>query len=191
MVRLLLLTGARRNEAAHMADSELDSDAAKFNLPAIRSKNGRAHSIHLSAESLRVLHSTPRVANDAGYVFCTNGTTPVSGFSKFKAALDVAMTKAAEGERGEPVTIPPWRLHSLRKTFATGLAKLGVSLQVAERCLNHSSGTLGGLAGIYNKHEYAEEQAAAFDAWGRYVESVVSGNTGKVVSITTARARPA
>jgi integrase len=189
IVRLLLLTGARRTEVAQLVESELDTNARLWKLPAARAKNGRAHAIRLSDAALALLNSNPRVNNEAGYIFCTNGTTAVSGYSKFKTALDKKMAEVATAERHEPVTIPPWRLHSLRKTFATGLAKLGVSLQVAERCLNHSSGTLGGLAGIYNKHEYAEEQAAAFDAWGRYVESIVNGKPGNVVSITAARAK--
>jgi integrase len=181
LVKLLLLTGTRRNEVAHLVESELDLRARAWRLPAARAKNGRAHTIHLSNAALTVLKSLPKIESDSGFVFTTNGKTPVSGFSKMKVALDTAMAEVAAKERGEAVKIPPWHLHSLRKTFATGLARLGIALQVAERCINHVSGTLGGLAGIYNKHEYQAEQVIAFDAWARHVEAVINGEHGNVV----------
>lgn len=178
--RLLLLTGARRNEVARMVEPELDVKASLWKLPAARAKNGRAHAMHLSAQALAVLETVPRI-DDSEFVFTTRGTSPISGYSKFKTALDKAMAKAAETERGEPVKIQPWRLHSLRKTFATNLAKLGITETVCERCLNHSSGKQTGLAKIYNRHEYLKEQAAAFDAWGRYVDFIVTGADSDVV----------
>jgi integrase len=181
IVKLLLLTGARRNEVAHMTESELDTEASLWTLPAVRSKNGKAHRIHLTTEALDALKATPRVDNEGGFVFSTNGRSPVSGFSKFTAGLRDEMAKLAEQERGEPVKVQPWHLHSLRKTFASGLARLGVSLQVAERCLNHSSGTLGGLVAVYNRHSYDEEQRAAWDAWSRHVASIVTGKATNIV----------
>lgn len=181
LVKLLLLTGTRRNEAANLVQPELDAKAHVWRLPAARSKNGRAHTIHLSAATLALLKSLPKIESDSGFLFTTNGKAPISGFSKMKRALDKAMADVAAEERGEKVKIPPWHLHSLRKTFATGLARLGIALQVAERCINHVSGTLGGLAGIYNKHEYQAEQVVAFDAWARHVEAVINGEHGNVV----------
>lgn len=187
LVKLLLLTGTRRNEAARLIESEIDLRARMWRLPGARAKNGRSHSIHLSDAALALLESLPKIANDSGFFFTTNAKTPVSGFSKMKRTLDKTMAEVAMSERGEAVQIAPWHLHSLRKTFATGLARLGIALQVAERCINHVSGTLGGLAGIYNKHEYQAEQVVAFDAWARHVESVVAGTAGNVVPMRRQR----
>jgi integrase len=187
LVQLLLLTGTRRNEAAQLVEPELDFAARLWRLPGSRAKNGRAHAIHLSGPTIAVLKSLPEMKSDSGFIFTTNGKTPISGFSKMKLALDKAMAEVAAEERGEPVKIPAWHLHSLRKTFATGLARLGIALQVAERCINHVSGTLGGLAGIYNKHEYQAEQVIAFDAWARHVETVVSGKAANVLPMVRQR----
>jgi hypothetical protein len=69
--------------------------------------------------------------------------------------------------------VEPWVFHDLRRRVATGMAELGVAPHVLDRVLNHVSGTIKGVARIYNRAEYREERRAALDAWGRFVEALV------------------
>ena len=61
----------------------------------------------------------------------------------------------------------------LRRTVATGMERLGVRLQVTEAVLGHTSGSKGGIVGVYQLHDYAKEKAAALEAWGAYVTALV------------------
>jgi hypothetical protein len=78
-------------------------------------------------------------------------------------------------------------LHDLRRTAATGMARLNIAPHVVDRILNHVSGTIRGVAAVYNRHAYLEERKAALDAWGRYVESLVRPGSANVVPFMTAR----
>jgi integrase len=185
IVKLLLLTGARRDEVAQMEWRAVDLDRAVWKLPASRSKNRREHTIPLSDTSLDVLRSVPRIERSE-FVFTTNGRTPVSGFSKAKPALDRAMAELA-GEGALP--IPGWVLHDLRRTVATNLQRLGVRLEVTEAVLNHVSGSRAGIVGVYQKHDYAAEKRLALDAWARRLDAIVIGaEASNVVELANARA---
>jgi integrase len=70
--------------------------------------------------------------------------------------------------------IRPWTLHDLRRSFASGLQRLGVAPHIVELALNHRSGTFSGVAGIYQRHRYAKEVAEAFAAWSRHIETVTA-----------------
>jgi integrase len=185
IVKLLLLTGARRDEVAQMEWCEVDLDRAVWILPASRSKNRREHTIPLSDTSIYVLRSLPRIERSE-FVFTTNGRTPVSGFSKAKPALDRAMAELA-GAGASP--IPGWVLHDLRRTVATNLQRLGVRLEVTEAVLNHVSGSRAGIVGVYQKHDYAAEKRLALDAWARRLDAIVTGAAAlNVIELTMARA---
>ena len=108
-VRLLILTGARREEVGGMRWSEVDIEARTWTLPASRAKNGVEHVVPLSNAAVDILRSLPRIGR-AGFVFTTTGATAISGWSRAKAQMD-----KASGVTG-------WTLHDLRRTFATGLA---------------------------------------------------------------------
>ena len=97
------------------------------------------------------------------------------------------MAQAAEKERGEPVTIPHWTFHDLRRTCATGLARLGIPVRVTEATLNHVSGTGGGIVGVYQRHDFADEKRAALDAWARRVAALIEGEAGNVVQLVGVR----
>ena len=178
MVQLLILTGARRDEVRRITDKELKRADGLWVLPASRAKNRRAHEVPLSDAALAVIDTAPRVRNRAGYVFCTNGKTPSSGFSRMKRRLDRDMLKIAReeakarGEDSQKVKIPEWVLHDLRRTAASGMARLGIALPVIERCLNHVSGSFAGIVGVYQKHSYIEEKKTALDTWARFVMSL-------------------
>lgn len=188
LYRFLLLTGQRLREAAEMPESELQGD--EWHMPAKRSKNGEAHVVPLSRQALDALAAAPRIVGDRRgqrWVFSTTGDTPVSGFTRAKSRLDRAMDDLANEGRSEDdpdrVTIPPFVIHDLRRTTATGLANMGYPPHVVEAVLNHKSGTRRGVAGIYNRSRYVEECRAALDAWARRIEDLAAGRQGKVVAL--------
>jgi integrase len=109
-------------------------------------------------------HQWPKI----GYVLTTTGRSPISGFSKAKRMLDEKITEVGEGG-----TLPHWRVHDLRRTAATGLQRLGIRFEVTEAVLNHVSGAKGGIAGVYQRHDWAKEKRAALDAWAAYVERLL------------------
>jgi integrase len=169
MVQLLVLTGQRRSEVAGMEWQEVDLEKATWVIPSHRTKNAEAHLVPLSPPAVAILASLPRVGD---YVFTTTGRTPVSGFSRAKAALD---------GRAE---IAPWRLHDVRRTVASGMARLGVNLPVIEKVLNHTSGSFAGIVGVYQRHSFADEKRRALEVWGRFVEELVSDEpAGNVVAL--------
>jgi integrase len=158
VTRLLVLTGARREEMAQLRWSEIDG--ATIKLEGDRTKTGAPHIIPLSAVAQALLHSLPRIAG-SDFVFTISGTKPISGWSRPKAKLD-----AKSG-------VTDWRIHDLRRTVATGMERLGVTRQTVEAVLGHTSGSRGGIVGVYQRHDYAAEKRAALEAWGTYVVVLV------------------
>ncbi|MGD9544323.1 MAG: tyrosine-type recombinase/integrase [Methylocystis sp.] len=178
ITQLLILSGQRLGEVAGMRWSEIDLDKAVWRLPADRVKNARAHEVPLTAQMLAILESLPRVA-DHDIVFTTTGSTPPSGFSRFKRNLDQTLAALNDGK-----PLEPWRLHDLRRSVASGMASLGVNLPVIEKILNHVSGSFGGIVGVYQKHSFAEEKREALNRWNAHVERIISGaNEDKVVAL--------
>jgi integrase len=165
--RMLLLTGQRLGEIVQITDAEIVGSV--WHLTAARTKNGRAHDVPLSDAACAVLANVGRVKGTKGYVFTTTGETPLSGFHKGRAHLAVAMQAFAEKERGQPVEIPHWTFHDLRRTAATGMARLGIAVRVTEAVLNHASGTASGIVAVYQRHDYAAEKKVALDAWAAFV----------------------
>ena len=140
--------------------SEIDFEACTLNLPRERVKNATAHCVPLSESVTAILLGLDRGNDDL--VFSTT-SKPVSGYSKMKARLD-----AASGTAG-------WCLHDLRRTFVTGLARLGVDIPVIERAVNHRSGTFGGVVGTYQRHDYHQEVRAAMELWAAHLAGLVTG----------------
>jgi integrase len=137
-------------------------------------KTNAAHEVPLSAAALSILEPLPHITGRSGYVFTTTGRTPVSGFSRAKASLDKAMLAIAREEVDEAVEIPHWRLHDLRRTAASGMARLGINLPVIEKVLNHTSGSFAGIVGVYQRHSFADEKRKALEAWGRFLDRLHS-----------------
>lgn len=180
IVQLLLLTAQRREEVAALRWSELSADLATWTLPSARAKNGKAHVVHLAAAARAILANIPRIAGQ-DLVFSTTGTTPPSGFSKAKAALDAAIAKAADTD---PMFADDWRFHDFRRTAVTWLAGAGFSPHVADRLLNHVGGSIQGVAAIYQRGEFLREREAALDAWAAHV--VAQPAAPNVISLTRA-----
>src|SRR5262245_28014992 len=176
MTRLLIATGQRRDEVAKMRWEEVDFKRCLWTLPRERVKADRPHEVPLSTLALDILKAVPRLAGSP-YVLTTNGAAPSSGFGKNKKKLDGLL----------PADMTPWRLHDLRRTAASGMARLGINLPVIEKVLNHASGSFAGVVGIYQRHSFADEKRAALEAWGRHVNALVSGKPAKVVRLREKR----
>jgi integrase len=163
IVRLLMLTGARRDEIGCLRWSELHGDLIE--LTGARTKNGEPHNIPLSKAAIDVLEALPRFGRSE-FIFTTTGHTPVSGWSKAKIVLDTA---AAELNNGP---LPDWRLHDIRRSIATGMQKLGIALPVVESVLGHISGSRAGVVGVYQRHKFETEKRAALNAWAAHIMSL-------------------
>ena len=202
LFKLLLLTAQRRGEVAGMAWSELDLHNRVWTIPRHKAKNNLAHEVHLSEATIEVARSLPHVINDEGLIFTTTGERRVSGFSQAKRRLQQSMIRARRrslhlpetdadyrkavgipANRPLPVEIPDWRLHDLRRTATTGMARLNFPPHVVDKVLNHVSGTIRGVAAVYNRFEYLEERRAALEAWGRYVGDLVTPKAPNIVAM--------
>ena len=168
MFRLLALTGQRRDEGRAMTWSEVDLNERTWTIPAERTKNGREHAVPLSDAACDLLRKTRRIAGKRGLVFSTNGKTPLSGLSRAKRRLDASMITLAR-EVDANAKIDPWVLHDLRRTCATGMARLGIALPVIEKVLNHAIGSFAGIVSVYQHHTYAEEKRNALDVWANFM----------------------
>jgi integrase len=157
IIQLLILTGQRRGEVGGMMWSELDGEL--WTLPRERVKNDRRHEVPLSRQALAIIGQLPRIGER--YVFTSNGSEPFNGFYAKERLDQLAGTADA------------WTMHDLRRTAASGMAKLGVSLVVIEKVLNHVSGSLAGIVGVYQRQEFAEEKRAALQKWADHVERLV------------------
>ena len=168
VIRVLLLTGARLNEVNGMRRSELSEDGT-WTIPSSRTKNHRAHMLALPKLARDIIAAVPHIEGDL--VFST-GRAQISGWSTMKRQLDAAM--------GD---VPPWRIHDLRRTCASGLQRLGVRTETIERALNHISGSFRGVAGTYQRDPMTEEVKAALARWAQHVAGLVSGEASKVVAL--------
>jgi integrase len=166
IVRLLLLTGQRRGEVAGAAWPEFDLKAQHWLLPAERSKNGLPHLIPLAVPAIEILQSIPRFAG-GDFMFGMGGRNGFSGFSKAKRRLDETITELNDGP------LPEWDIHDLRRSVATGMAKLGVQPIVIEASLNHITGVRSSIASVYNLHSYEQEKREALTRWAEHVLRVV------------------
>lgn len=160
IIRLLVLTGQRREEVAAMTWEELNLEEAVWSIGRDRTKNSRPHDIPLTELALQILRARKR-HDGRDLVFGRSG--PFSGWSKAKTALDRRINEATGNH------IAPWRIHDIRRTVATRLADIGVLPHVIEAVLNHVSGHKAGVAGVYNRSSYAAEKHDALIAWAEHL----------------------
>jgi integrase len=167
-VKVLLLTGARRSEVAGMRRAEIAGDV--WSLPPERCKNKQRHDVPLSAQVLALIEAQPEIGD---CIFTVTGNTPLNHFDRAKRLLDASMAPAM-----------PWVLHDLRRTCASGMAKLGVKLPVIEKCLNHTSGSFRGIVATYQRHDFAAEKRDALQRWSDHLDAIVRGEpAGKIVTL--------
>jgi len=171
VVKLLVLTGARRLEIGDLSWHEVDLEAAEIRLPAERCKNKRPHTILLSEPALSILAKRPR--NERGYVF-GRGAFGFQGWSHCKEMLNARVPNVKD-----------WVLHDLRRLISTAMHdRLGVPPHVVEAVLGHV-GHRSGVAGTYNKALYVDERRRALARWGEHVLGIVTGKAvkAKVVNL--------
>jgi integrase len=171
-VRMLILTGTRRNEVGHMRWLEIDEERRLWTLPAARTKNAREHAIPLSSQAWALIEARPQFAG-CPFVFSADGKGPVNNWDKVKHRISA---KAG-------ISANTWRLHDLRRSCASGMQRLGISVPVIEKALNHISGTFRGIVGVYQTHDYADEVGIALQRWADRVEEIFGGKPGKVVQL--------
>ena len=167
IVRLLILTGQRREEVAAIRESEIERDRKIWHLPGDRTKNHLPHDVPLSDVALAVL--PPLRARGTRDLLFGEGDGPYSGWSRSKDRLDSRLG------------FDDWTLHDLRRTVATGMGDIGVQPHIVEAVLNHVSGAKRGVAGIYNRAQYAAEKRQALERWAEHVAALVAGKPSNVV----------
>ena len=185
--RFMLATGQRRSEVGAATWAEIDRGEALWTLGKVRTKAKRLHDVPLSRIALSVIEDCPKIGD---FVFASGrsgvaregqdpGPVALSGWGKAKERLDELMLKHAGKD------IEEWRLHDLRRTGATDMARLGVDRLVISKILNHAE---GGVTKRYDRYQYAAEKRAALDRWALHLQAIADGKEdGKVVQFATAR----
>jgi integrase len=159
LIKLLTLTGQRRSEVAGMSWDELDLDQGIWTMAGERTKNGRRHVVPLSDATVELLRATPRLGP---YVVSPTGEHPTKDFAKIKRDIDARL----------PADMQAWTFHDLRRSFASGLARLGTDLATIERSLNHVSGSFRGVVGTYQRYDFQAEVRRAMEAWAGHILSL-------------------
>jgi integrase len=184
LIKLLILTGQRVSEVGGMRWNEINKDQRLWTLPAERVKNGVRHEVPLSDAAMVIIGTLPHIKTTKGFIFTTRRDAAVSGFSRAKDSLDAAIAAALP----EAQPLNHWTFHDLRRTTASGMARLGIQIPVIEKILNHSSGTFRGIVGVYQRHSYSEEKRKALDVWATFVQSVVAGRA--LTNVVSLKGRP-
>jgi integrase len=182
--QLALATGQRRDEVARMRWADIDTSDRTWTLSREQNKGRRAHVVPLSPIAWGILMEAKHTARmwsaeaapvsgtdaarDSPYVFTTTGARPISGFGKAKTRVDSAVANARTKAGLE--ALPPWTIHDLRRSAASGLGELGVSRFIIGRVLNHADSS---VTGIYDRHAYLAEKRHALDSWGTYLGNLV------------------
>ena len=152
VVKLLILTGQRIGEISKLSRDMVGSDSVA--LPAWLTKNRRDHTIPIGQMAKSLIAHLPMKQSGS---YCP---TPTTCYVRHKQRLD------------ERSGVTGWTLHDLRRTFASGLASIGVQLPVIERLLNHVSGSFGGIVGVYQRYDFMPEMRDAIERWERRVQDL-------------------
>ncbi len=181
------------------AELDLSATEPAWVLPAERAKNNSTHTVPLPAAVITLLSDIDRVVvtekvggkvreAPSPFVFTTTGKTSISGFSKAidrlrKTMLDTARKEAEEtGGNATAIVIEPWRLHDIRRTMATNMARLGVDVVVVERVLNH---TMQGVMATYQRYAFLPEKRRALNLWADFLTNLTAAQDSNVISFKT------
>lgn len=184
-IKLLILTGQRRDEVFSADRAEFDLEAKLWTIPSERAKNGKAHLVPMPEAVASLVRKLP-VVDGSAKLFPSRADPErgASGFSRALSRIIADMAKDLAQDDQEPAAIEHFTLHDLRRTLATGMQRLGVRLEVTEAVLNHVAGTRGGLVGVYQRHDFLDEKQHALDAWATEVDRIVTGkDRGNVVML--------
>jgi integrase len=165
-VQYVLLTACRRNEASRMTRAELDG--ADWLIPASRSKNKQDHLVPLSRKALEILAQVPAIGKPDGFVFTHTGRRAYRNFDADNAKLQARSDTAG------------WTIHDLRRTARSLMSRAGVMADHAERALGH---IIGGVRGVYDRHEYRAEKLAAFEALAAMIDRILCPPAENVVPL--------
>jgi integrase len=178
IIRLLMFTGARRDEIGGLRWSEVDLDRALLNIPGTRTKNHHPLKLTLPPPAVSILRAVAR--RPGRDLIFGGGRGPFGAWSYETLALRARITETLGG------SIPEWRIHDIRRTVATGMGALGVQPHIIEAVLNHRSGHKAGVAGIYNRATYETEIKLALELWARHLQSLLGVGSANVVQLTPA-----
>jgi integrase len=182
IVKLLILTGARRTEIGSLMWSEVSPTSPLITLPPTRVKNGREHLVPLSEPAIEILKAQPRRTMADGtpreHVFGNIVGCGYQNWSRGKVDLDARIVEANHGKALE------WRLHDFRRSLSTALNdRFGVLPHVVEEILGHAGGHKSGVAGTYNKAIYLDERRRALERWGAHIMKLVTGKPAKAAVV--------
>jgi integrase len=150
---LLILTGLRRSEVSHLRRDWIEEGV--LTIPGSNTKNSHPHSIPLTDTTQQLLEPLPDqfFLSPRGVIFSNWGNSK----KRFDKGLD----------------IEPWRIHDLRRTFASIHARLGTPIHVTEKMLNHVSGTFGGVTGVYQRYDFLPEIRDALTVYETHLRKVI------------------
>jgi integrase len=160
LVRLLLMCGARLNEAARLTHDEIRGDT--IFLRASRTKTEEVHTIPITAHMRALIDTLPDFGPGTFLFSTTGGRRPIAGFSKFKEKFDRAVAHIA--------SVEPWQLHDLRRCCRTGLSRVGVETLHAELCIGHRR---QGVERVYDRHSFETQKRAALERWQQLLFTIV------------------
>lgn len=200
-IQLALVTAQRRNEVATLKWKDIDFKNKVWHLPRENTKTDRAHDVPLSDLALSLLEKAPEMGD---LVFTTTGTTPYSGFTQGKNALDKRVQRIRNERREKAVkqgeslktrqdldTLPEWRVHDLRRSAASHMASLRIAPHIIEKILNHSDGIISGVAAVYNRYEYGEEKQQALVKWSEHLETRILADEADINDFVVEKLRKA
>jgi integrase len=174
ILRLLILTGCRRSEIGDLRYSELNLEAGILSIPGERIKNGETLTLTLPPVALDILQSVPRRSSQRNCVFGNRGKGGFNAWSYATIALNSRITSASGR------ALPPWSLHDIRRTVRSGLGRIGIRPDVAERVIGHAPPK---IQEIYDKYKYEPEIAQALARWADHVLGIVEGRGSKVIPL--------
>jgi len=171
LIKMLLLTAQRRDEAAQMSRKEIGEDQI-WTIPAERYKTKRPNHVPLSKSAIAIIEAQSKIEG-CDYVFPSRAKTPFCSFSKSKAALDKAVLLAMQKQTNNGTKVeafPNWTLHDLRRTAKTLMVRAGVRPDISERVLGH---VIAGVEGTYDRHSYADEKRDALEKLAAVIERIL------------------
>jgi integrase len=173
-IRILILTGQRRGSVEEMCRSQIKDGV--WTVPREQMKGDRTHSVPLSGLARSTIASVP-VVSGCDLVFTTDGQTSVAGYSKAKGQLDKEIARLVQDRDGPPARMAHWRIHDLRRTAGTHIARIGHPRLLVSKILGHAE---GGVTQIYELYSYDDEKRRALEAWACEIQRCLSTSSSQV-----------
>lgn len=178
IIRLLMLTAARRDEIGGLHWSEIDLDRGMLNIPGTRTKNHHPLQLTLPPAALSIIEAVPR--RGGRDLMFGGGDGPFSAWSYSTLTIGARIAEM----QSKPIAA--WRIHDIRRTVATGMGELGIQPHIIEAVINHRSGHKAGVAGIYNRATYEPEIKRALALWAEHLRAIVDSRESNVMSLRRA-----